>query len=277
MPFASKTNDWRNLPVEARHSLLTALQARPTVTAAGSYPNAREMARGVGIEPDPWQADLLESEDRQTILNCCRQAGKSAASALIALYQTAYVPESLSLVLAPSQRQSVETFRKIVNFYRKLDDAPSITLESALKLELANGSRVQVLPGSEATVRGFSGVDLLVIDEAARVPDELYQACRPMIAVSGGRLILLSTPFGSRGFFWQEWTQGGPDWKRVRVTADQCPRIPTEWLEKERERIGEWWYSQEYQCTFVDSLEACFSSADIDAAFTSEVKPLWTL
>ena len=136
---------------------------------------------------------------------------------------------------------------------------------------------MQVLPGKESTVRGFSGVSLLVVDEAARVEDALYQAVRPMLAVSGGRIILLSTPFGSRGFFWQEWAEGGPDWKRVRVTADQCPRIPQEWLEKERQRIGDWWYSQEYQCTFVDSLEACFSSADIQAAITSEVVPLWTL
>lgn len=46
--------------------------------------------------------------------------------------------------------------------------------ESALRLELQNGSRIISLPGKEQTVRGFSGVRLLAIDEAARVPDELY-------------------------------------------------------------------------------------------------------
>jgi hypothetical protein len=276
MPFIPKTTDWRKLPVEARQSLLDTLMQRPSA-ASSDYLTPLAMAEAVGIEPDPWQADLFQSQDRQTILNCSRQAGKSTVSALIALHQTIYTSDSLSLVLAPSQRQSSETFRKICDYYNKMENAPAIEQESTLKLELANGSRVQVLPGKEATVRGFSGVSLLVVDEAARVPDELYQAVRPMLAVSGGRLILLSTPFGSRGFFWQEWAEGGPDWKRVKVTADQCPRIPKDWLEKERKRIGEWWYSQEYQCTFVDSLEACFSSADIAAAITSEVQPLWTL
>jgi len=257
--------------------LLDTLLQRPATTAPGGLLTPLEMAEAVGIEADPWQAGLFKSKDRQTILNCSRQAGKSTVSALLALHQTVYSPDSLSLVLAPSQRQSIETFRKVCDYYNKLDNAPDIAQESSLKLELANGSRVQVLPGKEATVRGFSGVSLLIVDEAARVPDELYQAVRPMLAVSGGRLILLSTPFGMRGFFWQEWSEGGPDWKRVKVTADQCPRIPKEWLQKERQRIGEWWYSQEYQCTFVDSLEACFSSADIAAALTSEVEPLWTL
>jgi phage FluMu gp28-like protein len=205
------------------------------------------------------------------------ETGKSTISALIALHTALYTADSLVLVLSPSQRQSQESYRKIRDSYNLLSGVPDVTMESSLKLELANGSRVQVLPGKEQTVRGFSGVSLLIVDEAARVEDALYQAVRPMIAVSGGRIILLSTPFGSRGFFWQEWIEGGSDWKRVRVTADQCPRISPEWLEKERQRIGDWWYSQEYQCTFVDSLEACFSSADIQAAITSEVQPLWIL
>jgi hypothetical protein len=276
MSFAPKQTDWRKMPVEVRETLLRALQERASAVTSG-YLSPVELAQACGIDPDPWQKDLFESDDRQVILNCCRQSGKSTVSALIALHQTCYTPDSLSLVLAPSQRQSMETYRKIRDAYNTLTGVPDVTQESSLRLELANNSRVMVLPGKEANVRGFSDVSLLVVDEAARVDDQLYQAIRPMLAVSGGRIILLSTPFGSRGFFWQEWAEGGPDWKRVRVTADQCPRIPKDWLEKERERIGNWWYSQEYDCTFVDSLDSCFSSADILAAITNEVQPLWIL
>jgi hypothetical protein len=53
---------------------------------------------------------------------------------------------------------------------------------------------------NEATIRGFSGVAPLIVDEASRVSDELYQAIRPMLAASGGEILLLSTPFGKRGF-----------------------------------------------------------------------------
>jgi hypothetical protein len=51
------------------------------------------------------------------------------------------------------------------------------------------------LPGTEATIRGFSAVSLLLVDEAARCSDELYLAIRPMLAVSDGTLWLMSTPF----------------------------------------------------------------------------------
>jgi Terminase large subunit, T4likevirus-type, N-terminal len=275
MGFQPKQVDWRRMPVEVREAFLTSLQARSSAIT-GEKLSPLELAQACDIAPDDWQRDLLMSEDRQVILLCSRQSGKSTTSALIALHTALFTANSLVLVLSPSQRQSQELYRKIRDNYNQLTEVAELTQESALRLEFANGSRVQVLPGKEATVRGFSGVALLLIDEAARVPDDLYQSVRPMLAVSGGRIILLSTPFGSRGFFWQEWVEGGPDWKRVRVTADQCPRIPAEWLAKERQRIGDWWYSQEYQCVFVDSLEACFSFADIEAAITSEVQPLWS-
>ncbi|MDQ3175559.1 MAG: hypothetical protein M3Q91_17935, partial [Acidobacteriota bacterium] len=90
--------------------------------------------------------------------------------------------------------------------------AVAVASESALELEFSNSSRIVALPGKESTIRGFSGVSLLIVDEASRVPDELYQAVRPMLAVSGGDIVLLSTPFGKRGFFHHEWTEGGADW-----------------------------------------------------------------
>jgi hypothetical protein len=276
LSYLAKTNDWRKLPIEQRQILLDALQSRQIVTPAASL-NRSELAIACGIVPDERQRDLLEADDQQIILNCTRQWGKSTISAILGLHQTCYAADSLTLVLAPSSRQSGETYRKIREFYSGLKDVPEVVEESAVKLELANGSRVQVLPGSEATVRGFSDPALIIVDEAARVPDELYQAIRPMLAVSGGRLVLMSTPFGSRGFFWKEWAEGGDDWKRVRVTGWECPRISDEWLKKEKDRIGSWWFSQEYECVFVDSLDACFATADILAAITSEVKPWWTL
>jgi hypothetical protein len=103
---------------------------------------------------------------------------------------------------APALRQSSELLRKVVGFYRALkDEAVPVKNESALRLELRNGSRIVSLPGDETTIRGYSGVRLLVVDEAVRVPDDLYFSIRPMLAVSGGRLVCLSTPFGKRGFF----------------------------------------------------------------------------
>src|SRR4029077_16036981 len=105
-------------------------------------------------------------------------------------------------------------------------------------------------PCQADTIRGYSRVHMLVIDEAARVPDDLYRSVRPMLAVSGGRLICLSTPFGKRGFFYDAWSEGGDDWKRIEVPADKIPRIKPECLQEERRAYGPSYYRQEYCCSF---------------------------
>ncbi len=234
------------------------------------------MANRAGIVPDAWQSDLLRSDAKQTILLCSRQSGKSTTTSILALHQAIYTANSLILLLSPSLRQSQELFRKLQDFYNALesDYLPTATEESALRMELSNGSRIIALPGKEATIRGFSGVSLLIIDEASRVEDALYQSVRPMLAVSGGRIILLSTPFGKRGFFHSEWTDGD-GWRKVKITADQCPRIDKDWLENERKMIGDWWYLQEYFCEFVETNDQVFSYDDIQSALDPNIKPLF--
>ena len=236
------------------------------------------LAHRAGMAPDPWQADLLRGDARQAILLCSRQSGKSTVSAVVAVHEAVYRPPALVLLLSPSLRQSQELYRKVRDVFAALnDDARRPAEESALRLELANGSRIVCLPGKEQTIRGFSGVALLLVDEASRVPDALYQAVRPMLAVSGGRLVLLSTPFGRRGFFFREWTEGGPDWRRVKITARDCPRIPPDWLERERTAIGDWWFEQEYLCEFKEEEDSAFRYDDIRAAITPGVVPLFPI
>src|ERR671917_48173 len=153
-------------------------------------------AEKLGIVPDAWQEDLLRSTSDRVLLNCCRQSGKSTMSGVIALHRALYHPGSLILCLAPALRQSQELFGKVAGFYRDLGRPVSPLGERKLSLELENGSRIVTLPGSEKTVRGFSGAGLLLVDEAARVDDQLYFAIRPMLAASGGALMMLSTPHG---------------------------------------------------------------------------------
>ena len=161
-------------------------------------------ARALGLEPDPWQRDLLKSSSDRVLLNCCRQSGKSTMSAVIALHRALYHPGSLILCLAPALRQSQELFGKMLGFYRDLERPVLPQAERKLSLELDNGSRIVTLPGTEKTIRGFSGAALLIVDEASRVADELYFAVRPMLAVSGGSLMMLSTPYGKCGIFFEE-------------------------------------------------------------------------
>jgi hypothetical protein len=204
-----------------------------------------------GMQADPWQRDFLLGTDRQVLLNCCRQAGKSTVTAALALHTALFRPRSLVLLLAPTHRQSLELFRKVLAAYDAIGrpigaiaDAPSTG-----RLELASGSRVVALPGKGGTIRGYSRVTLLLIDEAAQVSDELYRAVRPMLAVSQGRLVCLSTPFGQRGFFFEEWHSEGP-WRRVSISCRECPRITEEFVHEEERALGREWVDQEYRCQF---------------------------
>ena len=231
-------------------------------------------AEKLGIAPDPWQRDLLRSASDRILLNCSSQSGKSTISGVIALHRALYYPGSLILCLAPALRQSQELFGKVLAFYRDLGRPVSPQGERKLSIELENGSRIVTLPGSEKTIRGFSGTSLLVLDEAARVEDELYFAVRPMLAVSGGALMMLSTPYGKRGVFYEEWTSGR-GWERYEVPASRCPRISEGFLEEERASLPPFIFRQEYECSFEETDDQVFTTDMIDRALTDEVKPLF--
>jgi hypothetical protein len=235
------------------------------------------MARRGGITPDNWQSDLLRSDAKQLILNCSRQSGKSTISAVLAVHEAIYTPNSLVLLLSPSLRQSTELFRKIKDIYTALESPamPKPIEESALRLELSNGSRIIALPGSEQTIRGFSNVALLICDEAATCEDSLFFAIKPMLAVSGGRIILLSTPRGKRGFFHDVWSEGGADWNRTRITARECPRIAPEWLLKEKEAMPDFWFRQEFECEFVENSDSVFSFDEVQSTLSDTLEPFY--
>lgn len=231
-------------------------------------------AEKLGIVPDGWQEDFLRSSADRVLLNCSRQSGKSTMSAMIALHRALYHPGSLVLCLAPALRQSQELFGKVAGFYRDLGRPVAPQGERKLSLELENGSRIITLPGSEKTIRGFSGATLLLVDEASRVDDGLYYAIRPMLAVSGGRLMMLSTPAGRRGVFYEEWTNG-EGWERYEIPAEEVPRIPPGFLAEERAALPAFIYEQEYCCRFIETEDQLFGYDLVASSITDEVAPLF--
>jgi hypothetical protein len=226
--------------------------------------------REFGHSLDVWQRSLVRSTHKREILNIHRQAGKSTSAALLALHQKE-VPGSLSLLVSPSQRQSSELLHTV----SIINNGRGVTQESATRIEFENGSRILSLPGGERTVRGYAGVDLIILDEASRIEDELYYTIRPMVAVSGGRMLAMSTPFGKRGWFWEEWN-GGIGWKRYEITAWECPRISHEFLEEERATLGDLWFAQEYECAFLDANTNLFGF-DILEGLVDDSCEVWDL
>ncbi len=226
-------------------------------------------ATACGLEQlDLWQSELLRDTDHDWIALCSRQSGKSTCAAVAALYRCLYRPGSLSLICSAGQRQAQEVLGLTVAMYKRIGMPLVAISENVSQLTLENSSRLISLPSSAATVRGYTP-DFIIVDEAAQCDDALYQALRPMQLVAGANMWLLSTPFGKRGFFYTEWTEGGERWRRVKITAEECPRIDSAFLEAERRTSL--WFDAEYMAVFCEtSAERVFSDAEIDALFPTD-------
>lgn len=271
----------------------------------------------LGLTPDPWQRTLVASREIQTHVLCSRQSGKSFSVSAKALCTAILHPASLTVVVSPAQHQSAEVLRNVKLMHHALlgkrvqlrpwsprpvraDDfdpgpIPEPVTDAALHHELSNGSRIVCVPATKTTSVGKSAVSLLILDEASRIPDEVYYPLRPLLAASRyygeGQLVALSTPFGKRGWFYEAWKQcedatlyGKPEpWQRIRVPATDCPRLRQTrnpdgrlFLEAERESMGEHWYMQEYELAFRDVIDAVFSSAEIEGMLDRSVE-MWDL
>ena len=95
-----------------------------------------------------------------------------------------------------------------------------------------------------------------------------------MLAVSHGKIILLSTPYGKRGFFYRVWSQS-QRWLKVAVTAEQCPRLTPEFLAEEMIELGTRWYRQEYGCQFVEALGKSSAMPPLTRRFGDDIVPLF--
>ena len=219
------------------------------------------------FEPDERQIEVLLSNAKRGILNCTRQWGKSTIAAAMAVYRPYMRAKCVVLVASPTKRQSAELIRKAAEMVMRLGIRPRGDGDSEKSLLFPNGSRIVGLPGIEVTVRGFSAVSLLLIDEAARVEDAMYKALRPMLAVGGGDLWLASSAARQERIFLRVlWEHGGPEWFRVGVPATECARISRAFLEGERGAVGPLWFAQEYMGEFVDSGAAVFGRDLVDRA-----------
>lgn len=256
-----------------RHSSLAAT-ARALAHALDPSLWARDV---LGFHAEPWQTRVLRSTASRVGLNCTRQAGKSTIAAVLALHGAVHEPGSLVLLAAPSLRQSGELHRKTSAFLARLSPRVELVEDNASTLSLASGSRIACIPSTEATSRGYSAPSLVVLDEAARIPDESIAALRPMLASGRGRLLMLSTPAGQRGAFFQAAHEHRADWEWHTVPAKDIARISPQFLEAERRALGPRAYQQEYECRFMETDAAMFDLEQIRACIDPGVPPLFSI
>jgi Terminase large subunit, T4likevirus-type, N-terminal len=223
-----------------------------------------EFARSVDLDPDPWQQEVINSTHPRKILCCGRQTGKSTVAAVLSIHKALTRPGSTVLVVAPGERQAKLLFSKAASLYRRAGYPLPAHSERRTGLELSNGSVIEALPAVERTTRGYS-VDLLVVDEAAGVPDMDYHGILPALIATQGEQVLLSTPRGKRSFFHEIW-HGAEDWQRMMVRSDEVGRIRPEDLEVFRRTMPEQFFRQEFYCEWLETEGSLFSYDGIESA-----------
>lgn len=228
----------------------------------------------LGFEPDANQAAVLSVETRRGILACHRQWGKSTTAAVKAIHHAFHHADSLTVVVAPTLRQGGLLLKSIQRFARKLGLRVKPDGLNRPSLVLPNGATVVAVPSDEDNIRGFAAVSLLLIDEAARVPDEVWASVLPMVSTVDGAVWLMSTPKGKQGFFADTWFSGDDSWHRVCANIETSTRIPKSVIEDQRRGLTRAQFAQDYLCEFGDIEDQVFRSDDIQAAFSKSFDPL---
>jgi hypothetical protein len=233
-------------------------------------------ARFLNFRANPRQREVLDAQSSRGILCCSRQWGKSTTVAAKTVHHALFTPDSLSVVIAPTLRQSEELLKKMRSFLRTCSTPSRVDSANRFSIVLPNRARILALPADEDNIRGFSAVSLLVIDEAARVSDAVYRAALPFLAATDGELWLMSTPKGKRGFFYDEWISPDNTWLKIHSTVDEAAHIKPRFLERQRATQPHDVFREEYHCEFRDADGQLFPTHDIDEAFTADFGPIPT-
>lgn len=261
----------------------------------------------LGFSPFDWQRRILQDESKRIIINAARQSGKSTIVSSLPCHIAKYRKDSLSIVLAPTEKQAGEDMEKIKGFIQSDPTYPEIKRSSDSLIKLSNNARIVVVPATEKAARGYSCPDLVLIDEASRVDNIVYTSGVKAMFTNNvnGVLVLLSTPAGKDGFFYEIWSNGSKSWKRYEIRSpwnpqgtdhgmDLLPYLPEEqYIQERRQRgitacysprhrredeqrdnlleMGSLMYRQEYCCEFVETIDTVFSYEEIARMFDNTV------
>lgn len=247
--------------------------------------------------PYEWQIDVLSPLRTRVLLVAARQSGKSSVESGDAYHSFKYTPGSLNIIIAPSEQQSKETMKKVDDFLA-LDPDVDLDNNASFEKKSVNGARIIALPGTERSVRGYSKPRRVILDEASRIEDATFKACRPyLVGNPEAKMVAVTTPFGKRGWFYEAWEHNPywhkvlvkpayklssdnqkvvPDipedeframWEKKGVSAYYSPRHTHEFLTEELETIGWWWWRQEYGCEFLDTGHGVFDMQAVRDAY----------
>lgn len=264
----------------------------------------------LNILPFDYQDQVLNDPSERIIVCSSRQIGKTYVVAIKALHFAMFNPNKTILVFSKNQNQSKKFLREIKrlmyegmvymnhtlekqdlgfkpteeNTWMFPEDIDNKKPNNQTEFTLTNGTTIMSLPATDSS-RGYTA-HLVIVDEAAFVPDEIFDMIiEPTVRYTGGSIILLSTPNGQKGFFHRffdpedksERDENDPlTYKRYWWNWNMCPepniRKQTERKRKELDPIR---FLQEYEAQFTSDGDAFFQSRKVKEAIDPDLEVIF--
>lgn len=225
------------------------------------------------IKLDQWQKDVL-AETGNICLCSGRQVGKSTVISMKAGEFAIKNKKKNVMVIAATERQAYLLFEKILayiydNYKKEIKTGKDRPTKHIIQLK--NGSKIYCLPTGDSGygIRGYT-IDDLYADEAHFIKEEVWAAVTPMLATTGGRINLLSTPFGAQGYFFRCFHSN--NFRSFHISTEDVAKSRQEpqrtsmlnHLKEEKLSMSKLQYQQEYLGMFVGGIMRLFPDEIID-------------
>lgn len=217
---------------------------------AGEEGPLRMVIEVLGVDPDPWQQDVLRAfgrGERRISIKACHGPGKTAVAAWCIINQLLCRFPQKTVATAPSAGQLKGALVPEIKMWVK--ELPAI-LQNILDV---GATTIRVVGAEESSFfeartaraenpEALQGVHaehvLLVADEASAVPEPIYEAAAGSMSGHNATTLLLSNPTRSSGFFFDTHNKLKDMWFTITVSADDSPRVTDDFKYDIERRYG---------------------------------------
>jgi hypothetical protein len=246
------------------------------------YVKIRHPTRGlVPFKTFEYQKSALDSfhKKRFNVILKSRQMGFTEITSAFITWLILFHPNASVLCLATKAETAKNVIRRVRTALKNVPKwllISDVTTDNKTSIELSNGSWVKSVAKSADAGRS-EALTLLVIDEAAHIEgfDEIWAGLKPTVS-AGGRIIMMSTPFGVGNVFnriYEDAVKGVNDFNPIKVEWWKHPehisdltidpktgKYTSSWFRKETKGLSAREIAQEYECEFLSSGDTFFTA-----------------
>jgi hypothetical protein len=223
----------------------------------------------LNFHPSPKQAEVLNTDAKYLILCCNRQWGKTTTIAIKALHHAVEKPDQTIVILSRTKHQAAILINRATRFLPKLNIKLRRVLGFPFSLELPNGSNIIAVAHSGDTSVGNTA-NVLIVDEAALVQDNVYWSVSASVARTRGAIWLMSTPRRQAGFFFNIWHSPDKRWTKIFSPVTDCPEIDPDYLEMQK-AADPIKYRQDFLCEFIQPADRLVTMEMINRMMRTDI------